>query len=183
VEGLAESAAFTTDPVNANATAVASIAPAILAFFIAEASCFARWSELRIDEESDLKITFAWFRALLTGLSGLDLHALDFVVDFIEPMLKFRRFDFHADLAALADDMSFAGMFEFPHQQRILETALRAGNDYCFVFKHFHTSQHSYKVRRRSEIPQSHNTPGRRRLATRVECLTTAVSNGSSDFN
>ena len=132
-------------------------------------SSLARWSGLRIDEDSDLKITFAWFWTLLTGLPGLDLHALDFVVDFIEPMLKFRRFDFHADLAALAYDMSFTGLLEFPHQQRVLETALRASNDYCFVFKHFHTSQYSYKVRRRSEIPQNQNTPGRHRFATRVE--------------
>jgi hypothetical protein len=58
-------------------------------------------------------------------------------------MLKFLGFHFHTDVAALAYDVSFAGMFEFLHQQRVLEAALRARDVYSFVFKHFPTSQQS----------------------------------------
>jgi hypothetical protein len=39
--------------------------------------------------------------------------------------------------------MSFAGLFEFAHQQRVFEATLRAGDVYRFVFKHFQTSQQS----------------------------------------
>jgi len=49
-------------------------------------------------------------------------------------MLKFRGLDLHADVTALADDMSFRVLFDFPHQQRILEAALRTRNVYRFVF-------------------------------------------------
>jgi hypothetical protein len=89
-------------------------------------------------EASDLKITFAWFRVL--SLAGFGLHRFDLVVDLAEPMLKFRRLDLHPNLAALADDMSFGVLFDFAHQQRVLETALRTGNVYGFVFKHIETS-------------------------------------------
>src|ERR1700689_1423296 len=99
-------------------------------------------------ETSNLKITFARFRAL--RLPGFDLHRFDLVIDLAEPMLKLRGFDLHADVAALADDMSFAVLFDFPHQQRVLEAALRAGNVYRFVFKHIRTSRRSYKILRRS---------------------------------
>jgi hypothetical protein len=86
----------------------------------------------------DLKITFAWFRVL--PLAGFDLHRFDLVVDLAKPMLKFRRLDLHPNLAALADDMSFSVLFDFAHQQRVLETAFRTGNVYGFVFKHIETS-------------------------------------------
>jgi hypothetical protein len=92
---------------------------------------------------SDLKITFAWFRDL--RLPRLDLHRLDFLVDLIEPLLKFLGFQLNADVAALADDMRLAGLLEFPHQDRVFEAALRARDVYRFVFKHFQTSQRSYK--------------------------------------
>jgi hypothetical protein len=90
---------------------------------------------------SDLKIAFA--RLGVPRLPRLDLHGFDFVVDFAQPMLKFRGFHFHTDVAALADDVSFGGVFEFPHQQRVLEAAFRARDVYSFVFKHFPTSQQS----------------------------------------
>src|SRR5271154_5856565 len=61
-------------------------------------------------------------------------------------MLKFRGFHLHTDVATLADDVSLAGMFEFPHQQRVLEATFRARDVYSFVFKHFPTSQQSARV-------------------------------------
>jgi hypothetical protein len=88
---------------------------------------------------SDLKITFARLGTLC--LPGFDLHRFDLVVDFIQPMLKLRRFDPHANLAPLADDMSFAVLFDFAHQQGVLEAAFRTGNVYRFVFKHIETSR------------------------------------------
>jgi hypothetical protein len=50
--------------------------------------------------------------------------------------------------------MSFAVLFDFAHQKRVLEAALRAGNIYRFVFKHIRTSQRSYKILRRLAIQQ-----------------------------
>jgi hypothetical protein len=85
-----------------------------------------------------LKITFAWFGVL--PLPGFDLHRFDFVVDLAKPMLKFRRLDLHPNLAALADDMSLTVLFDFAHQQRVFESAVRTGNVYGFVFKHIETS-------------------------------------------
>ncbi|MGA7872495.1 MAG: hypothetical protein WCA22_16535 [Candidatus Binatus sp.] len=99
--------------------------------------------ESEATEASDLKITFAWLGAL--RLPGLDLHRLDLVVDLIEPMLKLRGLYFHTNLAALADDMNLTGPFEFPHEDRVLEAALRARNVYGFVFKHFLTSHQPCK--------------------------------------
>src|ERR1700685_1690722 len=104
--------------------------------------------QIEVLKTSNLKITFACFRAL--RLPGFDLHRFDLVVDLAEPMLKLRGFDLHADVATLADDMSFAVLFDFAHQQRVLEAALRAGNVYRFVFKHIRTSRRSYKILRRS---------------------------------
>jgi hypothetical protein len=98
---------------------------------------------LRWQEASDLKIAFAWFGAL--RLPGLGLHGLDLIVDFVEPMLKFRRFDLHTDVATLADDVSLAGLFEFSHEERVFEATLRARDVNRFVFKHFQTSQQSCK--------------------------------------
>ncbi|MGA6970701.1 MAG: hypothetical protein WBY93_03660 [Candidatus Binatus sp.] len=89
---------------------------------------------------SDLKITFPRRDALFAGVSGFDLHALDFFVDLVEPPLKLQRFNLHSDFAALADDMRFAVMFEVAHEQRILEATLRASDVDSFVFKHFLTS-------------------------------------------
>jgi hypothetical protein len=88
-----------------------------------------------------LKITFAWFGTLLIRLPRFDLHSFDLVVDLGEPMLKFGRLYLYADLTALADDMSFSVLFDFPHQQRVLEAAFRARNVYSFVFKHIETSR------------------------------------------
>jgi hypothetical protein len=145
------SSARTTPAVKANATAVASIAPATLVFFIAEISLQVLKSRenrsrrfLAFEREdgqgtSNLKIAFAWFGAL--PMPGFDLHSFDFVVDLAEPMLKLRGLHFHADLAALADDMSFGVLFDFPHEERVLEATLRARNVYGFVFKHFQTSR------------------------------------------
>src|ERR1700682_266867 len=79
----------------------------------------------------DLKITFARFRVL--PLAGFGLHRFDLVGGLGEPMLNFKRLDLHPDLAALADDMSFSVLFDFTHQQRVLETAFRTGNVYGFV--------------------------------------------------
>src|SRR4029077_17960124 len=101
----------------------------------AEGADFSRF--IKRSGTSDLKITFAWLGTLLPGLG---LHRLDLVVDLVQPMLKFRGLDLHADLASLADDMSFAVLFDIPHQQRVLEAALRTGNVYRFVFKHIETS-------------------------------------------
>jgi hypothetical protein len=153
VDAPGASSALTTLPVKANATAVASITPAILVFFIAEISfrvlkssdnCsrrFLTFDRERGQEASDLKITFARFGTLLIRLPGFVLHRFDLVVDLAEPMLKFRRLDLHADVTALADDMSFGVLFDFPHQQRVFEAALRARNVYSFVFKHIETSR------------------------------------------
>ena len=79
-------------------------------------------------------------RCSFSGVSGFDLHALDFFVDLVEPPLKLQRFNLHSDFAALADDMRFAVMFEVAHEQRILEATLRASDVDSFVFKHFLTS-------------------------------------------
>jgi hypothetical protein len=92
-------------------------------------------------QASDLKIAFAWLG--VPRLPCLDLHGLDLVVDFAQAMLKFRGFHFHTNVAALADDVSFGGVFEFPHEERVLEAAFRARDVYSFVFKHFPTSQQS----------------------------------------
>jgi hypothetical protein len=97
-------------------------------------------------DSSDLKITFARFGTLLVCLPGFDLHRFNLVVDLVESMLKFRRLYFHTDVTALAYDMSFRVLFDFPHQQRILEAALRTRNVYRFVFKHIETSQRYYKI-------------------------------------
>jgi hypothetical protein len=86
----------------------------------------------------DLKVTFARLRVL--SLAGFGLHRFHLVVDLAEPMLKFRRLDLYPNLAALADYMSFSVLFDFAHQQRVLEAALRTGNVYGFVFKHIETS-------------------------------------------
>src|SRR5208337_1262284 len=76
---------------------------------------------VRGSENSDLKIAFARFGALMTRFAGLDLHRLDLVADFVEPMLKFRGLHYHADLAALADDMSLAGLFQFRTSSEFLK--------------------------------------------------------------
>src|SRR5271168_860500 len=77
----------------------------------------------RNPETSDLKITFARLGAL--RLPGFALHRFNLVVDLVQPMLKLRGLDLHSDLASLADDMSFAVLLDFPHQQRVLEAAFR----------------------------------------------------------
>src|ERR1700722_107691 len=104
----------------------------------AEGADFSRFISVG-SEASDLKITFAGFWAF--RLPGFDLHRFDLVVDLVQPMLKFRGLDLHANLAALAHDMSFGVLFDFPHQQGVLEAALRTGNVYRFVFKHIETSR------------------------------------------
>jgi hypothetical protein len=158
VDPLGVFCALATVPVKAKATAVANIAPATLVFFIAEISlqvlksrdnCSRRFLAFNRENgqgASNLKITFAWFGAL--PLPGFDLHRFDLIVDLAEPMLKLRGLDLHADLAALADDVRFTVLFDFAHEKRVLETALRARNVYGFVFKHFQTSQRSYKILR-----------------------------------
>jgi hypothetical protein len=94
---------------------------------------------LKRSRTSDLKITFAGLGTLC--LPGFDLHRFDFVVDLVQAMLKFRRLDLHPNFAALTDDMSLAVLLDFPHQQGVLEAALRTGNVYRFVFKHIETSR------------------------------------------
>src|SRR3984957_17767554 len=59
---------------------------------------------------SDLKITFAGFGTFC--LPGFDLHRFNLVVDLVQPMLKFRGLYLHANLAALAHDMSFAVLLD-----------------------------------------------------------------------
>src|SRR5258708_9374570 len=110
----------------------------------AEGADFSRFISVG-QEASDLKITFARFGAL--GLPGFDLHRFDLVVDLVQPMLKLRGLDLHANLAALAHDMSFAVLLDFPHQQRVLEAALGTSNVYRFVLKHIDTSRQPYKIR------------------------------------
>jgi hypothetical protein len=106
---------------------------------------------------SDLKITFPVRDALFARVASFDLHALDFFVDLVEPLLKLQRFDLHPDFAALADDMGFTVMFEVAHKQRILEATLRASDVHSFVFKHFLTSPQRYRTQAYFNPPRRPN--------------------------
>jgi hypothetical protein len=77
-------------------------------------------------QASDLKITFAdSVQTLPSGLPRLQAHDLQFVADLIEPLLKFGSFQLDANAAALASDPGFAAAFEFSHEQRVFESAIR----------------------------------------------------------
>ena len=69
--------------------------------------------ESKVPAASDLKIAFA--SAIQALLLRFETHRFQLVVDFIEPLLKFRGFYLDARLAALTSDPSFGGVFEFPY--------------------------------------------------------------------
>src|SRR5271163_3071713 len=86
---------------------------------------------------SDLKVAFAnSIQTSPSSLSRLETHGFQLVADFVQPPLKFGRFHLDANAAALANNLGFAGLLEFPHQKRILKTTLRARDADRLVFKH-----------------------------------------------
>jgi hypothetical protein len=86
---------------------------------------------------SDLKIAFAWAFGRALGVAcRLALKVLDFLEHLVEPLPEFFGFDFHTHLAVLTHEMGLGALFELADQERVLVTALGAGDINCIVFEH-----------------------------------------------